>query len=226
MSRTATFFLSFIASGLALFLAFLGWETLAVNPLGWFLLAVGIAYPVGVVVYSLVMKKPFWKPASGGETVKEESGDRSFWLILPGFLLAFFGSPVEFLYFSSLLPRTVWMQFLGWIFLLAGVILFVWARRSIRDFYGGHVEVSTGQQLVQSGPYRWIRHPAYAGYLLMCLGLGIGYSSLVGLVAIPLLLLPGLSYRMKVEENLLAGQFGELYREYAHRTKKLIPGLW
>jgi protein-S-isoprenylcysteine O-methyltransferase Ste14 len=77
-----------------------------------------------------------------------------------------------------------------------------------------------------SGPYRWLRHPGYTGYLLLALGFAVGYSSPVGLVAIAVLLLPGLAYRMNVEERLLAGQFGEMYREYSRRTKKIIPGIW
>jgi len=60
----------------------------------------------------------------------------------------------------------------------------------------------------------------------MTLGLAIGYSSLTGLIAIPVLLLPGLAYRMKVEERLLTEQFGDEYRVYAGKSKKLIPFVW
>jgi protein-S-isoprenylcysteine O-methyltransferase Ste14 len=58
----------------------------------------------------------------------------------------------------------------------------------------------------------------------MTLGVAIGYSSLIGLAAVPVLLLPGLAYRMKVEERLLTEQFGEDYRTYIRKSKKLIPG--
>jgi protein-S-isoprenylcysteine O-methyltransferase Ste14 len=60
----------------------------------------------------------------------------------------------------------------------------------------------------------------------MALGLCIGYSSLIGLAAIPVLLLPGLAYRMNVEERLLKEQFGDEYRAYARGSKKIIPGVW
>jgi protein-S-isoprenylcysteine O-methyltransferase Ste14 len=84
----------------------------------------------------------------------------------------------------------------------------------------------TGQELVQRGPYRIIRHPAYAGYLLMAFGISLGYSSIVGLIAIPVLLLPGLVYRMELEEKFLAGYFGETYHQYFRITKRLLPGIW
>jgi protein-S-isoprenylcysteine O-methyltransferase Ste14 len=118
------------------------------------------------------------------------------------------------------------MEASGMVLVVLGSALFVWARRFLGVNYSGHVLIKQGQELVQNGPYRIIRHPAYAGYLLMALGIAIGYSSLVGLAAILVFLLPSLFYRMKVEEKLLFEHFGEAYSQYANRTKRLIPGIW
>ena len=63
------------------------------------------------------------------------------------------------------------------------------------------------------------------GFLLMGLGIAMGYSSLIGLGAVPLLLFPGLYYRMRVEEKLLEQQFGEEYRQYASKTGRIFPKL-
>jgi len=92
--------------------------------------------------------------------------------------------------------------------------------------YTGHVQVQTGHRLVRAGPYSFLRHPGYTGFVLMAVGFAVGFSSVVGLTAIPLLLLPGLIYRMNVEEKLLIEQFGDGYREYARVTKRLVPGVW
>jgi len=226
MSRLAVLFLMVIVPALAICLALLGLETLHDNFLGWFLLLLGIAYPAGGVIYYFIRREPFWKSVGGGETAREEKGDRSFWLILPGFLAVFFAPPIELLYLPEFLPRSLGMQLAGLVLILLAVMIRVWARLHIRGLYSGHVEVQAGHQLVQSGPYRFIRHPGYTGLLLMTLGVAVGYSSLIGLIAIPVLLLTGLAYRMKVEEGLLTGQFGEAYRIYARNTKKLIPGIW
>jgi protein-S-isoprenylcysteine O-methyltransferase Ste14 len=207
-------------------LALLGLETLRGNLLGWFLLVFGIAYPAGGVIYYFIRREPFWKSVRGGETVREESGDRSFWLILPGFLAIFFAPPLEWMYLPAVLPRTFWMQIAGLALILAAVALRIWARTHIRGLYSGHVEVQVDHSLVQSGPYRFVRHPGYTGFLLMTLGVAIGYSSLIGLAAVPVFLLPGLAYRMTVEERLLSEQFGEDYRTYISKSKKLIPGIW
>jgi protein-S-isoprenylcysteine O-methyltransferase Ste14 len=226
MSRIAILFLMLVAPALAIFLALLGLETLRVNFLGWFLLVFGIAYPAGAVIYYFIRREPFWRSAGGGEAVRQESGDLSLWLILPGFLSVFFAPPLEWQYLPALLPRSLWLQIAGLALILAALGLRLWARAHIRGLYSGHVEVQAGHRLVQSGPYRFVRHPGYTGFLLMALGLALGYSSWIGLAAIPVLLLPGLAYRMKVEETLLGEQFGEQYREFARKTKRLIPGIW
>jgi protein-S-isoprenylcysteine O-methyltransferase Ste14 len=226
MSRLSVLFLMVLAPALAICLALLGLETLHDNFLGWFLLALGIAYPAGGMIYYFIRREPFWKSARGGEAAREEKGDRSFWLILPGFLVAFFASPIEWIYLPSLMPRAPWMQIAGLVLILAAAAMRVWVRVHIRGLYSGHVEVQSDHRLVQSGPYRFIRHPGYTGFLLLALGVTVGYSSLVGLAAIPVLLLPGLAYRMKVEERLLTEEFGDEYRAYALKTRQLIPFVW
>jgi protein-S-isoprenylcysteine O-methyltransferase Ste14 len=226
MSQIAKFFLLVVAPILAMLLALLGVETLPANPLGWFLLLVGVVYTAGVVIVYTVRKDRFWESPLNGAPTNEERGDRSLWFITLGILAAFYLSPMEYLYLPASLPRNPWMSFSGVGLVAVGTILFVWARRALGKSYSGHVSVKTGQALVQSGPYRFIRHPAYAGYLLMALGISMGYSSLAGLVSTLVLLLPSLIYRIKVEERLLTKHFGEVYRQYAGGIKRIIPGFW
>ncbi len=226
MSRLAVFFLRVVAPALSITLALLGLETLHLNMLGWFLLAFGIAYPAGGIIYYFIYQKPFWQSSRPGEAEREETGDQSFWIILPGFLVVFFASPLEWIYVRGWMPHLPWMQTAGLGLILTSVGLLLWARVYMRSQYSGHVEVLAGHHLVRSGPYRFVRHPSYTGFLLMTLGVAISYSSLIGLAAIPLLLLPGLAYRMQVEERLLTEQFGDEFRAYAARSKKMIPWIW
>jgi len=226
VSRFAVFFLLVISPMLAMLLALLGLETIPANPLGWFLLLVGVIYSAGVIIVYSIRKERFWEPAGGGVTIHEERGDRSFWFIALGMIAAFYASPIEYRYFPAILPRDAWMSTLGVGLVILGVALFVWARRSLKSHYSGHISVKTVQTLVKSGPYGLIRHPAYAGYLLMALGISLGYASLAGLISVLILLVPSLVYRVKVEEKLLTEHFGAIYRQYMHRTKRLIPGIW
>jgi len=226
MSHPATIFLLIVAPGLAILLVFLGIETLRTNILGWFLLLIGIVYTVGIAIDAYVRKDEFWASKQSVDNFQEERGDRSFWPIALGILVVFFISPMEYLYFATFQPRTVWAEASGVELVLLGSVLFVWARRTLGKHYSGHVSVKKEQELVQSGPYRTVRHPAYAGYLFMAFGLALGYSSLLGFVSTLLILLPATVYRIRVEDRLLAECFGTQFEEYARKKKRLLPGIW
>jgi len=226
MSRIAIFFLLFITPLLAVMLGLLGLATLRTNLMGGFLLLVGIGYILGLGIVYWIKKEQFWNSNLRGIVVQEEKGDLSYWLIIPGMLISFFVSPIEYLSFPFYFPLSNWLKVSGLTLVALGVIFFVWARKVLGSSYSGHVSVQVEQQLVQSGPYHIIRHPAYLGYLLMSLGISLGYFSLVGLCAIPAILLPGLIYRIKVEDDLLARHFGSLFIKYATRTPRLFPGIW
>lgn len=226
MSQPAIFFLVVCALGLALAIAWLGWGTVQTNLMGWFLLLVGGSYLAGVLVVYWYRKERFWGPRAGGVLVKEENRDTSFWWIVIGMIAAFFLPPIEYLLLPAVLPRLNWMEIAGLILVFTGSALFIWARRTLGKFYSGHVSVVEGQPLITSGPYRFIRHPAYAGYLLIALGVAVGYSSLLGFIVVPFVLLPSVIYRLSFEDKLLAEHFGEEYRQYAEKVARLIPRIW
>jgi len=219
LSPVMRIFLIFGAYPMALALGYLGIATYKQNLTGWFLILFACAYILGGPFLLYANKKKVG-------ISRQESGDRSFWLVQPGFLLVFYAPPIEYLLMPQVLPRTQWLQLAGLVLISASMFLHGWARLALRGMYTGHVQVQADHPLVQQGPYRVLRHPGYAGYILMALGITIGYSSLIGLAGIPLLLLPGLILRMKVEEKLLAEEYGEEFYLYAQRTKRLIPGIW
>lgn len=202
-------------------LGYLGFITYQHNLTGWFLILTAISYGLGgpFLIWSNLKKK---------DVVRQESNDRSFWLILPGFLVIYYASPLEYLYLPEILSCThsTWLQILGLAMIAVSLLIHGWARMALKGLYSGRVWVKSGHTLVQHGPYHFLRHPAYAAYLLMSLGIAVGYSSLISLLAIPLLLLPGLIYRINVEEKLLIAEFGEDYILYTRHTKRLIPGIW
>jgi len=212
-------FLLTVGNTLAMLLALLALRTIATNLLGWFMLAVSIVYGAGGVIH-------LWLYADKGDANRSEKGNRSFWWIVPGFIAIFFGPVLDYLYLPPILPRGLTMQLGGLIVIALGLALRIWTRLTLRSLYSGYLRVKVGHVLVTHGPFHWIRHPGYNGFLIMAFGLAIGYSSVVGLVAVILLLLPGLVYRINVEEKLLAEHFGDEYRLYAKQTKRLIPFIW
>lgn len=196
----------------------LGLATSTTNLLGWFLIIIGVSYFTGGSIYVAFYRNP--------SAVRRESGDLSTVLVAPGFLAIFFIPPLEYLYLPACLPHTRGMQILGIALLGAGLLLRLWVRLALGRFYSSIVQVKADHRVVRQGPYQVVRHPGYTSFLLMGLGLAVGFSSLIGLLAVPLVLLPGLVYRLTVEEKFLTEQFGDEYHRYAQRTKRLIPGLW
>ena len=200
-------------------MGYLGYLSLRSNIMGWFLTLVAILYAFG---------GPFllWSNLRKEDVIRAENQDRSFWLVIPGFLLVFYASPLEYLFLPRLLPRASWMQASGIVLISVGLVLFSWARLALKGMYSGRVRVTSGHTLVQHGPYKIIRHPAYASYIIMSVGIALGYSSLIGLLAIPILLCPGLVYRISVEEQILGAEFRQDYGDYIQRTWHLIPYIW
>jgi protein-S-isoprenylcysteine O-methyltransferase Ste14 len=217
--KTIRIFLLIIGNALALLLALLALETTPTNFLGWFLFAISITYGAAGVIY-------LWRNRDDEGAKRAEAGNRSFWWILPGFVAVFFIPPLEFMFLHPILPHSLIMELMGLMIILTGFTIRIWTRLTIGRMYSGYLRVQVGQVLVTEGPYRLVRHPGYTGFVIMALGLCIGYASLIGLIAIPVLLLPGLAYRMKVEERLLTEQFGEQYRVYALKTRQLLPFVW
>lgn len=87
------------------------------------------------------------------------------------------------------------------------------------------VTVEAGQPVVSTGLYGVVRHPMYAGALVMMAGMPLALGSYWGLV--PMLAgVPVLAVRILDEEKLLAAELTG-YREYAQSVRyRLIPGLW
>jgi len=122
--------------------------------------------------------------------------------------------------------ETLAVYWLGFAILVCGAGLRVWSIAVLGSSFRTTVEVSTDQQVVRRGPYKFIRHPSYSGALLMCCGYGIAYQNWLSLVVAVGLPLIALLYRIHIEEAALASVIGPDYQDYQRHTKKLIPGVW
>jgi len=102
----------------------------------------------------------------------------------------------------------------------AGVFLFLWSVVA-RGRYSVSWEMPRDHKLVTGGPYRHIRHPSYAGYFLMFIGLPLLTQNPVYLL--PMMAIPGYVHIIETEERLLATRFGEEYLRYVASTGRFIP---
>jgi protein-S-isoprenylcysteine O-methyltransferase Ste14 len=92
-------------------------------------------------------------------------------------------------------------------------------------FTSGTIEVADDQRVIDTGPYAVVRHPMYAGALVLLAGMPLALGSLAGLLAFPPFVAV-LVWRLLDEERYLAGHLAG-YAEYARKTKyRLVPGAW
>ena len=113
---------------------------------------------------------------------------------------------------------------LGIVLMYVGIALRLYAIKVLGRSFTTSVAVAPAQTLIETGPYRLIRHPSYTGILITLLGLGLSLTSnWLSLLVIMGCALIGFSYRIRVEEHVLQEYLGQRYQEYMRRTKRLIP---
>jgi len=90
-------------------------------------------------------------------------------------------------------------------------------------FFTTNVAIASDHRVIDTGPYRFIRHPSYTGALLAFLGLGLCLGNLASLLILIVPILFAFLWRIRVEEKALIEALGTHYRAYMERTKRLIP---
>jgi protein-S-isoprenylcysteine O-methyltransferase Ste14 len=169
----------------------------------------------------------------------------------PALLASRLGSPIEkaqspwdrVFMFGALVSFCAWTAFMGWCWRanhgtdvpawlqVAGFILVAacmglcWLVFRANSFAAPVVKLQTGQTVASHGPYRFVRHPMYAGALLYFLGVPMLLGVWTGLLATPFLAF-GLGARALGEERVLrVGLAG--YDDYASRVRyRFVPLVW
>jgi protein-S-isoprenylcysteine O-methyltransferase Ste14 len=128
---------------------------------------------------------------------------------------------------SAAFPGGPWVSLgLGAVLVTVGLALRQSAARMLGRYFTRSVLVRQGHQVVTSGPYRWIRHPSYAGVLLSLAGLALTLGNWLSVVCIVAGCVPAHVARIRAEEAVLEAHLGEPYRAFARTRKRLIPGVW
>jgi protein-S-isoprenylcysteine O-methyltransferase Ste14 len=114
---------------------------------------------------------------------------------------------------------------------VAGLSVFVlgagyrlWAVRTLGLYHSHRVQTMEQHRIVATGPYRFTRHPAYAGMIVAHAGICIFYLNWVTVCAFLFLLVPAILLRIVIEEKTLFGIEG--YAEFAEKRKRLFPAIW
>jgi protein-S-isoprenylcysteine O-methyltransferase len=181
--------------------------------------ALGILYGLSELALTLA------KRAKRETTEDADRGSlRLLWLVI--------GAAVAVSFFvSHALPGAAMghdavLQPIGAVVFAAGIALRWYSIAYLGRFFTVNVAIAADHRVVDTGPYRRIRHPSYSGSLMAFAGLALCIGNWVSLIAMLVPVLLVFLRRIRIEEAALGQALGERYRDYARRTKRLIPGVY
>lgn len=122
-------------------------------------------------------------------------------------------------------PDTPTTIIIGLVVMFAGGAIAWWARLIIGRNWSASVQIKQDHELVQRGPYHFVRHPIYTGFLAALLGTAIVIGQWRGVLAVVLAFI-GFLFKSRQEEAFMTQQFGARYEEYRRRTKAIVPFLY
>ncbi len=185
---------------------------------------------VVLLIIAFVIHRGYYNrkyPPSKDETTDELGSSRGSTFSAIIFVLALIATLV-YIIFPNLvswasIPLPAWVRWLGVGIAVEGFLLLEWSHRALGRNWSDQPRITETQQLVQSGPYRWIRHPIYTSFLLI-LGstLLITANWFVGGLWIAAVSSDGL-IRIRYEEAAMLKKFGDDYIDYQRRTGLILP---
>ena len=128
--------------------------------------------------------------------------------------------------FGRLVTLGGWLTWVGAAIMICGILFRQYAIFTLGKFFTATIQIKKDHELIQTGPYRYIRHPSYLGILIMALGLGIAMANWVSLILCVVLPAIGLIRRIQFEEKELEQHFGKKYQDYIKNTRRVIPFIY
>ena len=120
---------------------------------------------------------------------------------------------------SSRVPLFV----VGVLMILLGSLLRRYCWRTLGEYFTGDVNANPDQPIINTGPYRLVRHPSYTAGMMMYIGIGLALGNWVSLVLLTVATAAAYGYRVAVEERALSDTIGEPYTKFMKERKRFIP---
>src|SRR4051794_27084038 len=178
----------------------------------------------GVVVF-LAYELTLRRRDHDGASWRSGEGDRRSTQLILGAYAAVVAVNIAFGGVSAGTLAARW-RWIGAVFLAAGLALRGWSMATLGQFYTRTLRTVDEHNIVDSGPYRLVRHPGYSGSLLVWNGYALALGNWIAAAITALLLLSVYVWRINAEEALLVAAFGDRYADYERETKRLIPFLY
>jgi protein-S-isoprenylcysteine O-methyltransferase Ste14 len=137
-----------------------------------------------------------------------------------GFFLIFCGAGRPLLVGS--LYESAAIKWLGMVLTIAGLAFATWARVHLGRNWSGMITLKEGHELIRGGPYRFVRHPIYSGFLLAALGSALVAGTGDAFAGFGVILAAEL-IKVRREETVLLREFGPQYEVFQKEVAALVP---
>ena len=156
-----------------------------------------------------------------------KSGDRwSIWILVISIAI---GYSLSFSVAATKTGRIYhWDTFfvIGSILAIIGLIIRINSILNLKQQFTYTVTKIENHKLIETGLYKYIRHPGYLGQLIIFLGIATSLSNWLSILLMIVPVLLGYIYRIMIEERFMIAQMGQIYLDYQSRTKRLIPAIF
>jgi protein-S-isoprenylcysteine O-methyltransferase Ste14 len=156
-----------------------------------------------------------------------KSGDKgSIWILVLAISVGYW---LSFIIASTKIGRIYhWnsLFIIGSIVAVIGLIIRVTSILKLKHQFTYTVTKIENHQLIDTGLYKYIRHPGYLGQILIFLGIATSLSNWISILSMMIPVLAGYINRIIIEEKFMTQQMGNKYIDYQSRTNRLIPKIF
>jgi protein-S-isoprenylcysteine O-methyltransferase Ste14 len=115
---------------------------------------------------------------------------------------------------------------IGMALVVKGFVIRIHSLLTLKQYFTYSVAKVENHKIIETGLYKFIRHPGYLGQLIIFIGISTSISNWLSILVMMIPVTLGYLYRIKVEERFMLEQLGEDYLNYQERTKRLIPMIY
>ena len=165
------------------------------------------------------------KRARAGETRDGDRGSLALlWIVIVPSVILALNMPHLAPFAALSAVRTLTLA--GIAIFAAGLAIRWYAIAHLGRLFTVNVAIAADHRLIDTGPYRFVRHPSYTGALMAFLGLALCLANWASLLVMVFPVFVVFVWRMHVEEDALLKALGDQYRDYMKRTERLIPSVY
>lgn len=158
------------------------------------------------------------------ETSEKKQSDKfSVILILSMSLISGVVPIIDWAYFNPDKNHPGILTIAGFVMIVTGILFRAWAVKTLGEYFTPTVQIKDSHKLINTGPYKIIRHPSYFAAFLSITGAAVLLESITGMAVSIAAMSFAYYIRIGIEEQKLVEHFGNRYREYKLNTKRIIP---